>query len=94
METSQIYIAISIILLAVVALVASFRSRNYNRKRLTPLAGIAFGFVLAAIMFSDNRIIGYSLIGVGIMLAVIDVVIKHRGNRRENLSNTVQKDFS
>jgi len=87
METSQIYIAISIILLAIVALIASFRSRNYNRKRLTPLAGIAFGFVLAAIMFSDNRPVGYSLIGIGIMLAVIDIVIKHRGNQSENLSS-------
>lgn len=88
METSQIYIAISIILMAIVTLIASFRPRNYNRKRLTPLAGIAVGFVLAAIVFSDSRSVGYSLIGIGIMLAVIDIVIKHRGNS-ENSSSQI-----
>lgn len=84
METSQIYIAISIILLAIVAIIASFRSRNYNTKRLTPLAGIAFGFVLAGIIFWDNRVVGYGLIGVGMILSVIDLVIKHRASRSEN----------
>jgi len=84
MEASQIYIAISIVLLATVALIASFKSRDYKSKRLTPLAGIAFGFVLAGIIFGENRSMGYSLIGVGIILSLIDLSIKFRERRSEN----------
>jgi hypothetical protein len=82
MEHPQIYLAISIIVLAVVALFAVYISRNPQRKRLTPLAGLAFGFILAGLFLGDNRMIGYSLIGVGIILSVIDIVIKFsRSNR-------------
>jgi len=84
METSQIYIAISIILLAIVAIIASFKSRNYNQRRLTPLAGIAFGFVLSGVIFGDNRFVGYGLMGVGIVLSVIDLVIKRREPGSQN----------
>jgi len=83
METSQIYIAISIILLAIVALIASFKSRNYNSKKLTPLAGLAFGFVLAGIIFGENRSMGYSFIGIGIILSLIDLTIRHKENKKE-----------
>jgi len=43
-------------------------------KRLSPLAGLAFGFVLAGIFFDSNRFLGYGLIGVGVILAIIDML--------------------
>ena len=84
METSQVYIAISIIVLVIVALFVAFRSGNGDRRKLTPLAGLAFGFVFAGLFCSDNRVVGYSLIGVGITLSVIDIIVKFRGNRGGN----------
>ena len=73
MNTSQIWIAISIAVLAVVALFVFFVRKNRKENRLTPLAGLAFGFVLAGILFGDDRLIGYGLMGVGVIQAVIDM---------------------
>ncbi len=77
MITSQIYIAISIVVLAIIALLEFFINKNSkDNKILTPPAGLAFGFVLAGVIFSDDRLIGYSLMGIGIILAVIDMIKK------------------
>ena len=73
MTTSQSYIAVSIVVLAVVAVVVFFVSRKGGENRLTPLTGLAFGFVIAGILFSEDRFIGYGLLGVGVLLAVIDM---------------------
>ncbi|MHC4203058.1 MAG: hypothetical protein ACYSTT_00290 [Planctomycetota bacterium] len=73
MNNTQIYIAISIAVLAVIALLFILTGKSRKQKRLTPLAGIAFGFILAGIVFGENRLIGYSLMGVGVIIAVIDM---------------------
>ena len=74
MNPSQIYIAISIVVLGIIAFF--FVNKNKTDKKLTPLAGLAFGFILAGIIFGDDRLIGYSLIGVGVILAIIDMIKK------------------
>ena len=76
MNISQIYIVISIVVLAIIALLIFFLSKNKNGRKLTPLASLAFGFILAGIIFGDDRLIGYSLIGVGVILAIIDILKK------------------
>ena len=76
MNASQIFIVVSIVVLAVIALFAVFASKNKKDKKLTPLVGLAFGFILAGIIFSDNRLFAYSLIGVGVILAIIDIFRK------------------
>jgi len=76
MNPSQIYIAISIIVLGIISLLVLFVNKNNKDKKLTPLAGLAFGFILAGIIFGDDRLIGYSLIGVGVILAIIDMIKK------------------
>jgi amino acid transporter len=76
MNISHIYIAVSIVVLAIIALLVFFVSKNKRENRLTPLAGLAFGFVLAGILFGENRFIGYGLMGVGVLLAVIDMFNK------------------
>jgi len=49
---------------------------NMNDKGLTPLAGIAFAFIIAGSIFGDSRLVGYSLIGIGVIVAFIDIVKK------------------
>ncbi len=50
----------------------------YNRKkrRISRLAGLAFAFVIAGIFLGGQRLVGYTLLGVGIILAVIDILRK------------------
>jgi hypothetical protein len=72
MNASPIYIAISIVVVAVVGLLVFFMGKN-RVNRLTPLAGIAFGFILAGILFGENRVVGYGLLGIGVILAIVDI---------------------
>jgi hypothetical protein len=74
MNSSQIWIAVSIVILAIVALLVFFVSKNRKENRLTPLAGLAFGFVLAGIFFGNDRLIGYGLMGVGVLIALEPVM--------------------
>jgi heme/copper-type cytochrome/quinol oxidase subunit 4 len=70
---SQIFIVMSVAVLAITVLLVFFIARNRKKNKLTPLAGLAFGFVLAGILFGEDRLIGYSLLGIGVILAVIDM---------------------
>ncbi|MBE0684287.1 MAG: hypothetical protein IH589_20475 [Anaerolineales bacterium] len=73
MNISQIYILVSILVLAVIVLLVFVVGKKGGEKRLTPLASFAFAFVLAGILFSDNRLIGYGLMAIGVVLAVVDI---------------------
>jgi hypothetical protein len=84
MENSAWYVLIAIIILALVAaLVFLLPGKTTKNRKLTPLAGLAFGFILAGIFFSDEsgeRMFGFGMIGIGVILAVIDIVRKQRRN--------------
>lgn len=75
---SQVYIAIAISALAFVALGMILVIRNRKPIRLSPLTGLAFGFILAGLLFGEERWIGYSLLGIGVVLAVVDMFRKIR----------------
>lgn len=74
MNISQAYIAVTIIVLMVIASLFFFGTRNRKEKRLTPLTGLAFGFILAGMFFGDSRLVGYGLMGIGVLLAVVDIL--------------------
>jgi hypothetical protein len=78
MNISQIYIVVSIAVLAVIAFLIFFMSKNGKQKRLTPLASLAFGFILAGLFFDKDRLIGYGLMGIGVLLAVVDIFRKRK----------------
>lgn len=82
MELSQIYIVVAIIALAFIALALFFISRKKGSYKFTPLAGISFGFVIAGIIFSQERLIGYGLIGIGVTLAIVDIVMRYREKKK------------
>jgi len=74
MNASLPFILISIFVIVIVAVLFFFVSKNRNENRLTPLAGLAFGFILAGILFGENRFLGYGLMGVGVIIALIDII--------------------
>jgi hypothetical protein len=75
---SQIFIALSVVVLAAIVVLVFLVGRGRRENRLTPLAGLAFGLVLAGIIFGDDRLIGYSLLGIGVILAVVDMFRRSR----------------
>jgi hypothetical protein len=87
MEASQVYTLVSITVLLLVAILAFFAKKNKKDGKITLLAGIALAFVLAGIIFGDVGLIGYSLLGIGVILAIIDGIKKDK----EIITST--KDF-
>jgi len=71
------YILITIIVLAVVA-VALFLRTKKKPKPISKLGAISLAFVVAGIVFGENRLLGYTLFGVGIALAIVDIFIKSK----------------
>ena len=78
MNSSQIYIAIAIITLLIIVVLLFVVGKSGKGRPLSPLAGVAFAFILAGILFSTNRLVGYGLMGVGVVLAVVDIIRKAR----------------
>lgn len=77
MNASQIYILIAVITLAIIAIVVILR-RKKEQKPLSKLAALAFSLITAGIIFGDDQLIGYSLMGAGVILAIIDIVKKSK----------------
>jgi phosphatidylglycerophosphate synthase len=77
MTPQQAYIAAAIAVAGVVVVLVALRvGRRRKGKALTGLTGLALAFVLAGIAFGGNRLIGYGLLGIGVLLAVVDLVRK------------------
>ncbi|MFA6436857.1 MAG: hypothetical protein WCW00_01300 [Candidatus Paceibacterota bacterium] len=72
----QIYIIIAIAVLAVIASLMFFMKGKKSGSKLSPLAGLAFAFVLAGIIFGENRLVGYGLMGIGVLIALVDMIKK------------------
>jgi hypothetical protein len=72
-----VWIAISVIaLLVIIVLLLVARRKEYHKPSNLALFGMSL--VVLGIIFGDERIVGYSFIGVGILLSVIDAVRNRR----------------
>ncbi len=78
------YIAVSLAVLAIIAVLVFFISKNKKEKGLSTLASLSFLLIILGIIFGDDRVISYSLMGFGVLLAVTDIVRKLK--RKEGAS--------
>jgi NADH:ubiquinone oxidoreductase subunit 6 (subunit J) len=78
MNASPVYIALSLIVLAIIAILVIFTSKKKRQKQPSKLVMFAFLLVVSGIFFGDYRLIGYSLIGAGVLLALIDIITKRK----------------
>jgi hypothetical protein len=68
-----VWIAISIAaLVVIVVLLLIGRGKQYHKP--SNLAILGMSLVVLGIIFGDDRLIGYSFIGVGVLLSVIDAI--------------------
>jgi hypothetical protein len=81
MNPSHSFIAESIMVLALAAVFLFVAGRNRKTRKRTHLAALAFGFISAGILFGNDRLIGYPLLGIGAVLGIIDIVRNLRRNR-------------
>ena len=78
METNKVYVIISVVALVLIGLFLFLKQKRANEKLISPLTGLAYSLVLAGIIFGDERFIGYSLLGVGVVLSIIDMTRKRK----------------
>ena len=71
MEPLWIAISISALVVIVVLLLIA-RGKQYRKP--SNLAILGTSLVVLGIIFGDDRLIGYSFIGVGVLLSVIDAI--------------------
>jgi hypothetical protein len=71
METMWIAISIAA-LVVIVGLLLIARGKQYHKP--SNLAILGMSLVVLGIIFGDSRIVGYSFIGVGVLLSVIDAI--------------------
>jgi hypothetical protein len=74
------YIMIAIVAIALIAILIFVIKPIGQRGKLSLLAALAFSFIVAGFFF-ENRWFGYSFMGVGIILAVADIIKKTRKNK-------------
>jgi hypothetical protein len=72
-----VLVAITAIGIVVVILVAMGRA-GHRRRRITPMGGVAFACVVAGLVLGDDGRIGYALLGAGVLLSVLDAVLRLR----------------
>jgi hypothetical protein len=68
-----VWIAISVVALVVIV-VLLLRGRGKQYRKPSNLAMLGMSLVVLGIIFGDSRIVGYSFIGVGVLLSVIDAI--------------------
>jgi len=69
----QFFVVVVLIALAVVAFLVIKTNKVRKQKRITKLAALAFFLIIAGIVFGESRLFGYTLIGGGVILALIDI---------------------
>lgn len=74
MNATTLFILAGVIILIVLAILAFVLGRREAHNRITPLTGLAFAFVIAGIVFGADRLIGYSLMGIGVIMAIYDML--------------------
>ena len=75
MDASQIYILIAILALLLIVIFLFVIKKNKNKPELTPLTGMAFILIISGMFFND-RTVAYPLFGIGVLLAIADMVKK------------------
>ena len=73
---TSFYILILVFALVAVVLAVFLIRKNKKQQRLSVLAAVSFAFIIASITLSESRIMGYSLMGIGVALAVVDIIVK------------------
>jgi len=75
---STVYIVTAIIVLAILAIFFIFVRKKTGQKQPSRIVFIALFLVIAGILSGEDRLTGYSLIGCGVLLSILDIYLNQR----------------
>ena len=74
MTAAETYIALALLVLAIIAFAAVYTGKSKRPKHPpSKLAMVAILLVISAVVFGENRYIRYSLLGAGVLLSILDI---------------------
>jgi hypothetical protein len=73
MDASSIFVLIALVTLALIFVYGLYTGRVRQRSRITPLSALGMALIILAMFLGGNRAVGYTLIGVGVLLALTDL---------------------
>jgi hypothetical protein len=73
MDPFQVFRIGSLPVLAIIAILMVFVIKRRPGTQLSKLTALAFAFIIAGIIFGEDQLPGYSLIGIGVILALVDI---------------------
>jgi len=79
-DASLPFIALSVIILISIGILLIIARKKRTEQQLSPLSLMGMVFIILGIVFGSDRLIGYSFLGTGIVLAVYDAV-KNRNKK-------------
>lgn len=81
MAMAEFYVILSITVLLLIFVLLFVAAKHRRSQRISPLAATALAFVFISVLF-ERRLYVYSLIGIGVALALTDIFIQLRKKRR------------
>jgi len=73
-DASLTFIALSLIILGIIGILLMIARKKRTEQQLSPLSLMAMVFIILGIVFGSDRLIGYSFLGAGVIVAVFDAV--------------------
>jgi len=73
-DASLPFIALSVIILIIIGVLFIIAWKKKKEQQFSPFAIMGMLFIILGIVFGSDRLIGYSFLGVGVIVSVFDVV--------------------
>jgi len=73
-DVSVLFMVLSVIILIIIGILLIVAWKQKKEHRISPLAMLGMVFVILGIVFGSDRLIGYSFLGIGVILSVFDIV--------------------
>jgi len=77
-DASVLFLVLSVIILLIIGILLIVAWKKKKEQRLSPLAMLGMVFVILGIVFGSDRLIGYSFLGIGVILSVFDILKNRR----------------
>jgi len=73
-DASLPFIVLSVIILIIIGVLFIIAWKKKKEQQFSPFAIMGMLFIILGIVFGSDRLIGYSFLGVGVIVSVFDVV--------------------
>jgi len=80
MNGSQSFIIITIMAILIVAMLVFIKAKRRRQNQIRLLVGLAFSCIVAGILFGENRYSGYGMMAMGVIVALIDILLRLMSN--------------